>query len=253
MIDPTVLVIEDELQIRHAVRRALTALPATTMEAATGTLGVDLAVTCQPDAIILDLGLPDMIGIEVCREIRQWSSVPLLVLSARCLESEKVALLNAGADDYMTKPFDSEELIARMRAHLRRSEAERAHVVAHIGAHVVTSVVQIGGLRIDLSGHTATRDGTLVRLTRLEWNLLRTFVTHNGRTLTHQQLFNAVWRCSYGNAQQYLRVHIANLRRKIEVNPAAPELIVTEAGVGYRFALDVPCEYTSTSAATNVD
>jgi two-component system KDP operon response regulator KdpE len=249
MIDPMVLVIEDEFQIRHAVRRALTALPATTMEADTGALGVDLAVTCQPDAIILDLGLPDMIGIDVCREIRRWSSVPLLVLSARRLESEKVALLNAGADDYVTKPFDSEELIARMRAHLRRSEAERAYV----GAHAVTSMVQMGGLRIDLGRHTATRDGTSVRLTRLEWNLLRIFVMHRGRTLTHQQLFNAVWRCSYGNAQQYLRVHIANLRRKIEANPADPELIVTEPGVGYRFAMDVACEYTSTSAATDVD
>jgi two-component system, OmpR family, KDP operon response regulator KdpE len=226
----TVLVIDDEAQIRRAVRRALEALPAETLEAATGASGVDIAAAARPDAIILDLGLPDMSGLAVCEEIRRWSRVPVLVLSARHAEPEKVALLNAGADDYITKPFGLDELAARVRAHLRRSQSERAPWNERI--------VTIGTLVIDLGARTITRDGDPVRLTPIQWDLLRTFVANRGRTLTHQQLFDAVWRRGYGDARLYLRVHITNLRRKIELNPAAPELIITESGVGYRFAGD---------------
>jgi two-component system, OmpR family, KDP operon response regulator KdpE len=222
----TVLVIDDEPQIRRAVRRALASVPAETLEAATGADGVDIAATARPDAIVLDIGLPDMSGLAVCEEIRRWSRVPLLVLSARHAETEKVALLNAGADDYITKPFGMDELAARVRAHLRRWQSE--------GTPHSDRVVTIAGLVVDLGGRTVTRDGTTIRLTPIQWDLLRTFVTNRGRTLTHQQLFDAVWRRGYGDARQYLRVHITNLRRKVEVNPASPELILTESGVGYR-------------------
>jgi two-component system KDP operon response regulator KdpE len=230
MTDPTVLVIDDEPQIRRAVRQALAALPADTLEAATGAEGLALAAARRPDVVILDLGLPDATGLAVCRELRRWSKVPLLVLSARHAESEKVALLNAGADDYVTKPFGMEELAARVRAQLRRAEGE--------GMPSADPVVRAGALTIDLRSRTVARRGTPVHLTPIEWDLLRTFVAHSGRTLTHRQLFDAVWQQAHGNAQQYLRVHITNLRRKIETNPASPELILTEPGVGYRFAPD---------------
>jgi len=231
MADPTVLVIDDEPQIRRAVRRALTQVPAATIEAATGAEGLALAAARRPDAVILDLGLPDSTGLAVCRELRLWSRVPLLVLSARHTESEKVALLDAGADDYVTKPFGIDELTARVRAQLRRTEGERARWA--------TALVRVGTLTIDLASRMIHRDETPVHLTPIEWDLLRTLVAHAGRTLTHRQLFDAVWRQHHGNAQHYLRVHITNLRRKIELNPASPELIVTEPGVGYRFAPDV--------------
>jgi two-component system KDP operon response regulator KdpE len=223
-----VLVIDDEPQIRRAVRRALAALPAETLEASTGAVGVDIAATARPDAIILDLGLPDMSGLAVCEEIRRWSRVPLLVLSARHTEPEKVALLNAGADDYVTKPFGLDELAARVRAQLRRAQSE--------GSVWADRLVTIRSLAIDLGARTVSREGVSIKLTRIEWDLLRTFVANRGRTLTHQQLFDAVWQRGYGDARLYLRVHITNLRRKIETNPAAPELIITESGVGYRFA-----------------
>jgi two-component system, OmpR family, KDP operon response regulator KdpE len=226
----TVLVIDDEPQIRRAVRRALAGLPAETLEAATGAIGVDVAAAARPDAIILDLGLPDMSGLAVCQEIRRWSRAPLLVLSARHAESEKVALLNAGADDYVTKPFGMEELAARVRAQLRRAQSEVAPSTEQ--------TLSVGGLYVDLAARSVTRDSVPVRLTPIEWDLLRTFIGNRGRTLTHQQLFDAVWRRSYGDARLYLRVHITNLRRKIETNPASPELIITESGVGYRFEGD---------------
>lgn len=230
MTGPTVLVIDDEPQIRRAVRLALAALPADTLEAGTGAEGLALAAARRPDIVILDLGLPDATGLDVCRELRQWSRVPLVVLSARHAEAEKVALLNAGADDYVTKPFGLEELAARVRAQLRRAEGERSLWL--------NPVVRARTLTIDLRARVVTLRGTPVHLTPIEWELLRTFVAHAGRTLTHRQLFDAVWQQAHGNAQQYLRVYITSLRRKIETNPAAPELIVTEPGVGYRFVTD---------------
>jgi two-component system, OmpR family, KDP operon response regulator KdpE len=228
MSDPTVLVIDDEPQIRRAVRRALAAVPAETLEAATGAEGLAIAAARRPDIVVLDLGLPDTTGLAVCLELRRWSRVPVLVLSARHAESEKVALLNAGADDYVTKPFGIEEFTARVRAQLRRGEGERMSWA--------DTVVRVGTLTIDPRRRTVTLGGAPVHLTPIEWELLRTFVAYPGRTLTHRQLFDAVWQQAHGNAQQYLRVHITNLRRKIEVNPASPEFILTEPGVGYRFA-----------------
>ena len=224
---PAILVIDDEPQIRRAVRNALAALPARILEAATGAEGLDIAASERPALIVLDLGLPDMSGADVCRDLRAWSAAPVLVLSARHAEDEKVALLDAGADDYVTKPFATAELRARVRALLRRSRGEGGAADTHLTA---------GALVMDLRARTLTRAGAEVHLTPTEWGLLETMMTHAGRTLTHQFLYTAVWSGRpYGDAQQHLRVHVAHLRRKIGDDPVRPRHIVTEAGVGYRF------------------
>jgi two-component system, OmpR family, KDP operon response regulator KdpE len=232
---PTVLVIDDEPQIRRVVRHALEADGMRVREAATGREGMDVAAAERPELIVLDLGLPDVAGVDVCRDIRAWSSAPLLVLSARHSDQEKAALLDAGADDYMTKPFSTLELQARVRAQLRRARMAQA---PEGDGRVVA-----GEVTVDLVKRAVTRGGDAVHLTPTEWELLRAFVTHAGRTLTHRQLFAQVWGRSHGDAQQYLRVHVANLRRKLERDPVRPRLIVTEPGVGYRF------ETTTTAAA----
>jgi two-component system KDP operon response regulator KdpE len=226
---PRVLVVDDETPIRSIVRAAVESSGGIALEAATAAHALELARTERPALVILDLGLPDLDGAEVCRTIRQWSSVPILVLSARHADAEKVALLDAGADDYLTKPFSTVELQARMRAHLRRA-----------GMGPVPggdAPIERDGLRIDLASRTVTRHGATVRLTPTEWGLLHALVSRGGRTLTHQQLFDAVWGRSHGDAQQYLRVYVAHLRRKLERDPLRPVLIVTEPGVGYRFDL----------------
>jgi two-component system, OmpR family, KDP operon response regulator KdpE len=224
---PIILIVDDEPQVRRVVREALATVTAETVEAATAATATELTVSRRPDVIVLDLGLPDGDGLAVCREIRRWSETPIIVLSARSDESAKVALLDAGADDYVTKPFGTAELTARVRTQLRR-----AHWA---GALSRDPVVRVGTLVIDLRCRTVDRAGVSVHLTPLEWALLRTFVTHPCRTLTHRQLFQAAWQREHGNAQQYLRVYLTSLRRKIERDPAAPTLIVTEPGVGYRF------------------
>ena len=226
--DSIVVVIDDEAQVRRAIAEGIAQTGARVIEAATGDEGIALVARHAPDLIILDLGLPDRAGVDVCREIRRWATTPILVLSARHAEQEKVNLLTAGADDYVTKPFRIAELVARMQAQLRR---------ARVVSRSMAAPLEYDGLTIDLVQREVRRDGLFVRLTPTEWQLLRTFVTHADRTLTHQQIFDAVWAKSYGNAQQYLRVHLTNLRRKIEREPAAPRLIITEPGVGYRFAV----------------
>jgi len=223
----TVLVIDDEPHIRRAVRNALANEAGKVVEAATGAEGIDVAASERPGLIVLDLGLPDGEGIDVCREIRKWSSAPIVVLSARHSDQEKVSLLDAGADDYLTKPFSTIELQARVRAQLRRA---RASPLATGNAPIA-----IDGLAIDLAKPALTRDGATVHLTRTEWDLLRVLVRHAGRTLTHRQLFTEVWGNAHGDAQQNLRVHIRSLRRKLERDPVRPTLIITEPGVGYRF------------------
>ena len=226
-----ILVIDDELQIRRAVGSALQPLCDSVLEATSGAEGIRLAASLQPGLIVLDLGLPDMAGIAVCQEVRRWSTVPIVVLSARHAEREKIDLLTAGADDYVTKPFSLAELVARVQAQLRRSALQGPQGAAQIVAD---------GLTIDITHREVRRDGELVHLTRIEWLLLHALVKGGGRTLTHQQLFDAVWARTFGNPQQYLRVHVTNLRRKVERMPAAPRLIVTDPGVGYRF--EVPEE-----------
>jgi two-component system KDP operon response regulator KdpE len=228
MPDITILVIDDEVQIRRVVRNALAAPDVRVREAASARAGIDIAASERVDLIVLDLGLPDMPGLEVCRDVRGWTTAPIVVLSARHSEGEKVALLDAGADDYMTKPFSTVELQARVRAQLRRSRLDRTiDGESRIEAHGVT---------IDLANRAVRRGDTLVHVTPLEWELLRVLATNAGRTITHGQLFSQVWARSHGDAQHYLRVHVANLRRKLERDSIRPRLIITEPGVGYRFS-----------------
>ena len=228
----TLLVIDDETRIRSIVRAAVESDGGRVYEAATGSSGLALARDERPDLVVLDLGLPDMDGLEVCRRLRTWSSAPILVLSARHSDEEKAKLLDAGADDYLTKPFSTLELQARVRAQLRRA---RMGPLPGGDAPVVTP-----HLTIDLARRTVTRDGEAVHLTPTEWDLLRALLSHAGRPMTHHQLFDAVWGRSHGDASQYLRVYVAHLRRKLEPDPLRPSLIHTEAGVGYRLVLPNP-------------
>jgi two-component system KDP operon response regulator KdpE len=228
MTRPIALVIDDEEQIRRVVRHALGEDFPRVLEADSGIAGIDLAAAERPDLIVLDLGLPDMSGISVCLEIRKWSTAALIVLSARHADAEKIALLDAGADDYVTKPFNTLEFKARVRALLRRSatgDARRG------------TTIQCGALKMDLTARTLSLSDAIVHVTPTEWELLRVLITNAGKTMTHRQLFTSVWPArSEGDAQQYLRVHVANLRRKIEPNPIDPRYVLTEPGVGYRFA-----------------
>jgi two-component system KDP operon response regulator KdpE len=221
------LVIEDEVDIRRAVGAALREQHPSIIEAPTGRAGVEAVDTSHPDLVILDLGLPDLDGLAVCERIRSMTVAPIIVLTARHGEADTVALLNAGADDYITKPFSTQELAARVSAQLRRA---RVPAVEH-------EIIVSDGLSIDVHRRQATRDGNAVRLTPIEWELLSVLVSDPGRVFTHQQLFTAVWKRAFGDARLYLRVHVTNLRRKIERNPADPRLIITEPGVGYRFIL----------------
>lgn len=226
----TVLVIEDEQKIRDIVRTALSEPADTWLDAGTGAEGLALALSKDPDLIILDLGLPDANGLDVCRQLRRSTSAPIVVLSARHSERDKVALLDAGADDYVTKPFGPSELQARVRAQLRRARMP--------AGSTTDAPLVIGDLTVDLQRRTVTRGDKSVHLTPTEWSLLIALASNPGRTLTHDQLFHAVWGQSYGQPQQYLRVYITHLRKKIELEPYAPQCIVTEPGVGYRFEVD---------------
>ena len=223
-----ILVVDDEPQIRRVVRNALDGIASRVLEASSAREGLDMAAAAQPSLVILDLSLPDLDGLEACRDLRAFSSVPLIVLSARHSDQDKAALLDAGADDYVTKPFSTLELQARVRAQLRR--ATRTD-----GAN---DKLVVGGLEIDLARRVVRRDDVEVHLTPTEWGLLRAFVANRGRTLTHRQLFNAVWGRAEGDAQQYLRVYVGQLRRKLEADPVRPKLIRTDPAVGYRFDPD---------------
>jgi two-component system KDP operon response regulator KdpE len=222
-----ILIVDDEAQIRRAVRHALAEEATQLLEASTAREAVDTAATEKPDVIVLDVALPDRDGAWVCAQVRKWSAMPILVLSAHHSEDEKVRLLEAGADDYITKPFGSGELRARVRAQVRRARLAESYVSG--------AVTEIGELVIDAAKRTVKRAGADVHLTPTEWDLLRAFLRAAGRTLTHQQLFRSVWATSSGDPQQYLRVYVANLRRKLEPDPIRPKLIITEPGVGYRF------------------
>jgi two-component system KDP operon response regulator KdpE len=237
----TVLVIDDEPQIRRLLRNALTtneialdgdggSVSVRVLEAETGQKGVDLAAAESPALVILDLGLPDIDGLEVARDIRSWSAMPIIVLSARHSDTEKATLLDAGADDYVTKPFSTVELMARVRAQLRRGRRASGTTEA--------AVQSFGDLTVDTQRRRVLRNGETVHLTPTEWALLRTFLAHPRQTLTHQQLFHAVWGNVSGDAQSYLRVYVGHLRRKIEKDPVRPRFIQTEPGVGYRFEPD---------------
>ena len=224
-----ILVIDDEFQIRRALKNAVREVADRVIEAETGQDGIDLAAAEHPDLIVLDLGLPDMAGADVCREISGFATMPIVVLSARHDETDKVRLLSLGADDYVTKPFSTVELLARVKAQLRRARTQ-------LTTPGETPIIA-GELAIDITRRVLTRGSETLRLTPIEWSIVRALVLAAGRTLTHQQLFDAVWGREFGDPQRYLRVHITNLRRKIEPQPASPRFVVTEPGVGYRFEL----------------
>jgi len=225
---PLVLVIEDEPQIRKFLRASLSAHGYRLEEAETGKRGLLLAAQQPPELVILDLGLPDMDGLDVTRELRTWTSVPIIVLSAREQDGDKVAALDAGADDYLTKPFSVAELAARLRVALRHAARTKSG-----GAE---SVFTVGELKVDLGRRLVTRRGEPVHLTPTEYRLLTTLVQHAGRVLTHQSLLKEVWGPSDTSELQYLRVYMAQLRQKLEDDPAQPRYLTTEPGVGYRLA-----------------
>jgi two-component system KDP operon response regulator KdpE len=226
----TVLVVDDEPKIRALVRDALAGEAARVLDASTGKDAIAIAGTERPDLIVLDLGLPDIDGLEVCRAVRKWSSAPILVLSARPGEEDKTALLDAGADDYVTKPFSIAELRARVRAQLRR-----ARMAPLPGSD---APLALGHLVIDTAKRRVTRDGEEIHLTPTEWNLLQALLALADRPATHQKLYHAVWGNASGDAQQYLRVYVGHLRRKLERDPVHPRLILTEPGIGYRLILE---------------
>ena len=223
---PHVLVIDDEPQILRAVRTILTAKHFRVSVAARGEEGLTLAAAEQPDLIVLDLSLPDLDGFEVCRRLREWTQVPIIVLSVRDSERDKVAALDIGADDYLTKPFGVEELLARIRVALRHSAQSKAS-----GQPVVRS----GPLEIDLAQYRVTRSGVEVRLTATEFKLLAHLAAHAGRVLTHRAILTAVWGPEYAEHVEYLRVYMRQLRKKLEADPEHPEILTTEPGIGYRF------------------
>ncbi|HUD83862.1 MAG TPA: response regulator [Candidatus Saccharimonadales bacterium] len=218
-----VLIIDDEVQIRRLLRVTLEASGYRVFEAATGQEGLVEAAQRQPDVIVLDLGLPDMDGAAVLKRLREWSQAPVLVLSVREGEDDKVAALDNGADDYMTKPFSTVELLARLRVARR-----------HAQPIADNSVFRAGRLEVDLAGRAVTVKGQEVKLTPTEYSLLRLLVRNAGKVVTHRQILKEVWGPNYAEQTHYLRVYMAHLREKLEADPSRPELLVTEAGVGYR-------------------
>src|SRR4051795_3687896 len=223
---PVVLVIEDEKDIRHFVRTSLESEGWHVFEAGTVASGITEAGTRKPDVVILDLGLPDRDGISVIHEVRKWSELPILILSARTEEPRKIAALDAGADDYLTKPFGVGELLARVRALVRRRGK---------AAGVDTQVVIFGDNRIDLVNRVVERAGKPVHLTPIEFRLLSVLLTHPGKVLTQRLLLHEVWGPSHSEQSHYLRIYMGHLRQKLEADPAQPVHLLTEPGVGYRF------------------
>jgi two-component system KDP operon response regulator KdpE len=220
---PMILVIDDEPQIRRLLRVTLESNGYRVCDASTGQDGIVQAAQRRPEVILLDLGLPDLDGIAVLKRLREWTQTPVIILSVRDREDDKVAALDAGADDYVTKPFGSSELLARLRAALRHAQNKGGE-----------SVFRSGPVEVDLAARTVSKQGQEVRLTPIEYSLLRLLVTHAGKVLTHRQLLSEVWGPKALEQTQYLRVHIAHLREKLETDPNRPKLIVTEPGIGYR-------------------
>ena len=224
---PDLLVIDDEVQIRRLLRLTLESAGYRVREAETGALGLNEAAVQRPDAIILDLSLPDIGGLEVLRRIREWSHIPVLILSVRGDEAHKIAALDAGADDYLTKPFGGGELLARVRVLLRRAQPAGE-----------VSIVRFGDIEVDFTKRAVTRGGAELHLTVKEYALLRLLLQHRGKVVTHRQLLRDVWGPGHEEDTHYLRVHMANLRKKLEPTANAPRFVKTESGIGYRFIGD---------------
>ncbi len=220
---PTALVIDDEPQIRRLLRVTLEANGYRVVDAANGQDGLAQAAQRRPDAVLLDLGLPDVDGLSVLKRLREWSHVPVIVLSVRESEDDKISALDAGADDYVTKPFGAGELLARLRAALRHKQGEGAD-----------AIIRTGDLEVDLAARVVRKRGETIKLTPIEYALLRLLITHRGKVLTHRQLLTEVWGPKAGEQTHYLRVHLAHLRDKIEDDPSRPRLIQTEPAIGYR-------------------
>jgi two-component system KDP operon response regulator KdpE len=227
--EPHILVIDDELQIQRAIRTILTEKGFKVTTASNGEEGLTLAAANEPDIIILDLGLPDMDGVEVCSRLREWTQTPIIILSVRDSERDKVAALDKGADDYLTKPFGIEELLARVRVALRHSAQKQG---------TQSKVVKAGDLTIDLVWHIVKRGEEEVKLTGTEHKLLAYLVANHGRVLTHQSILAHVWDPADANHTEYLRVYMRQLRKKLEADPERPQYILTEPGIGYRFIAD---------------
>ena len=224
---PPVLVVDDELSIRRFLRISLETNHYRVFEAASGGEALAKAAQVRPEVIILDMNLPDMEGVQVLRRLREWTSAPVIILSVRDADRDKVAALDAGADDYLTKPFSTDELLARLRVARRHAQPASAE-----------PVLTFGDVQIDLARRAVTRGGEPVKLTPTEYALLRLMVQHAGRVLTHRQILKEVWGPQYVDETHYLRVYFAQLRQKLEANPALPRLIVTEPGVGYRLMVE---------------
>ena len=220
----TALVIDDEPQIRRLLTISLEAGGYRVITANSGQEGLVLAAQHRPEVIILDLGLPDLSGLEVLKRLREWTQTPVLILTVQDAEADKIAALDAGADDYVTKPFNTGELLARLRAARRHADKARAE----------EPVFQSGELVVDLVARRVTRKGQPVKLTATEYALLRLFIQHAGKVLTHRQILREVWGPTHEAHTHYLRVYLAHLREKLEKNPASPALLLTESGVGYR-------------------
>jgi two-component system KDP operon response regulator KdpE len=221
------LVVDDETSIRRYLRATLTAHGFAVYEAANGQEAINAVLANRPDIIILDLGLPDFDGIEVTRRLREWSQTPIIILSVREAEQDKIAALDAGADDYLTKPFSTGELMARVRVAFRK-----------LGKTPDDPVLQVDMLRMDLSHRIVTVENREISLTPTEYDLLRILLQNSGKVLTHQHLLRQIWGTAYESEMHLLRVNISNLRRKIELDPARPTYIHTEPGVGYRMRVD---------------
>lgn len=224
---PALLVIDDEVQIRRLLRVTLESEGYRVREAETAQLGLAEAAQQPPDGIILDLGLPDMDGTLVIKRLREWSSIPVLILSVRDSEEDKIAALDAGADDYLTKPFGGRELLARVRAILRRAQPANE-----------PAVVRMGDIEIDQAARVVRRDGREVRLTAKEYGLLRILVQHRGKVVTHRQILRELWGPNAEDNTHYLRVHMTHLRQKLETDPHVPRFLRTDSGIGYRLVVE---------------
>ncbi|MDE6929360.1 MAG: response regulator [Lachnospiraceae bacterium] len=225
----TALIIEDEKSIRSFIETTLNANGYKVFTAASGQEGLSFATSNCPDIILLDLGLPDIDGLQIIKQIREWSVLPIIVISARTQEKEKVAALDAGADDYITKPFGTSELLARIRTALRHH-----HLQTSISGKMPNLVYQYGGLIIDYEKRLVTLNGQTIHLTQIEYKLVTLLARYSGKVLTYDYIINQIWGPYADNNNQILRVNMAHIRRKLEVNPAEPQYIFTEIGVGYR-------------------
>jgi two-component system KDP operon response regulator KdpE len=226
MFKQNILVIDDEVQIRRLLRITLEASEYNVTEAQDGRSGIELSASSRPHLILLDLGLPDEDGQVILRKLREWTKVPIIILSVRNSEKDIITALDSGADDYLTKPFNTGELLARIRAAIRHNQPEQS-----------TPLFKNGSIEVDFTNRTVKREGEVVKLTATEYSLLALFIRNAGKVITHSYILKEIWGKMYSDDSQYVRIYIAQLRKKLENNPNKPQYFVTESGVGYRFVM----------------